>query len=63
MDFRGKLIRSRISKNLLEKVKKAVFLAFFDILVNMTSEGRFQAENQIFVIFTLKVGRQMDMTQ
>ena len=63
MGIRGKLIRSRISKNFLEKPKKTVFLAFFDILVNMTPEGRFQAKKQIFVIFRLKVGRKKDMIQ
>ena len=44
------------------KPEKTVFLAFFDILVNMPVEGRFRAKNHIYVIFTLKVGGKIYMT-
>ena len=33
------------------KVQKTVFLAIFDVLVNMPSDGRFQTKYQIIVIF------------
>ena len=44
------------------KLQKTVFLAIFDVLVNMPPDGRFQAKNRIFVIFKLKVGRKIYMT-
>ena len=34
-----------------EKPEKSVFLGIFDILADMTLEGRFLAKNRIFVIF------------
>ena len=52
-------------KNNTEKPEKAVFLAFFDILVKFTQEGRFQpktGKNQIFMIFKLKAIRKMSIT-
>ena len=44
------------------KPEKTVFLAFFDILVNMPPEGGFWAKNHIFVIFKLKVGGKIYLT-
>ena len=43
-----------------------MFLAFFDILVKFTPEGRFQpktGKNQIFMIFKLKAIRKMSITR
>ena len=53
-------------KNNPEKSEKTVFLAFFDILVKFTPEGRFQpktGKNQIFMIFKLKAIRKMSITR
>ena len=66
MEIRGKLLKSRFSKNIAEKPKKAVFLAFFDILVNMATEVRFHpinAKNHIFAIFKLKVCRKKSIAR
>ena len=36
-----------------EKQEKTVFLAFIDILADMTLEGQFQGKNPIFMLFKL----------
>ena len=55
-----------VHKNNTEKLEKNVFLAFFNILVSITPEGRFHpkyAKNQIFMIFELKASRKISITR
>ena len=66
MEIRAKLLKSRFPENWRGKPEKIVFLAFFDILVNMATEVRFHpinAKNQIFAIFKLKVCRKKSIAR
>ena len=45
VEIRGKLLKSRFTKNDSGKPEKTLFLAFFDILVKITPGGRFQPKN------------------
>ena len=46
VEIKGKLPKSRISKNLTEKPEKTVFLSYFVIFAIITSNGRFLAKIQ-----------------
>ena len=66
MEIRAKLLKSRFPENWRGNPEKTVFLAFFDILVNMATEVRFHpinAKNHIFAIFKLKVCRKKSIAR